>query len=511
MARTEDLVVGSPDVTSDAIANHEFEKTLRWWDGVTINMAMPAALFVSLGASIGAIGVWTAIALWAVTAVLATMHNWAYSEVAGLLPHKAGGVAVYANEAWKSRVNLVGPLATFAYWFAWSSSLAIYGLLIGDLVQAQWFPHTTWSFYDGSVHVGLPHLIAVLVIFLGWAANVLGMKPAVWTMMAMGVLLMIPIVFFIVLPFVTGKWSAGDFTSGAPGAHHWIGLPTALTWIFVMAWSVYGVEATASFVPEFKDTVRDTRLAMRGSALIVLAVYVLMPFGVSGLAGQKAIEADPTTFYGAAFARLFGGHGSFIMTVCLIAGLLLMMLMTSADGGRVLYGSSRDGLTLRQLGELNRFKVPGRAMTLDFVLNVILVLFLGNTLAILIAGNLGYVLMHVFAISGFLLLRKDRPNAPRPIKLGAVWTPIAAALTIVDLLLLFFGVTHSSVTGYGGTRELLIGIAVLSLSVVLYIYRVVVQDKSSLRWRSNASTVVPPDVQVSRLDEAVGRLEPAGE
>jgi hypothetical protein len=43
--------------TGTAPSNHEFEKTLRWWDGVTINMAMPAALFVSLGASIGAIGV----------------------------------------------------------------------------------------------------------------------------------------------------------------------------------------------------------------------------------------------------------------------------------------------------------------------------------------------------------------------------------------------------------------------------------------------------------------------
>ena len=54
-----------------------FSKTLRWWDGVVINLALPAALFVSLGASIGAIGVWTAVALWALTAALATMHNWA--------------------------------------------------------------------------------------------------------------------------------------------------------------------------------------------------------------------------------------------------------------------------------------------------------------------------------------------------------------------------------------------------------------------------------------------------
>jgi len=45
--------------------------------------------------------------------------HWAYSEVAGLLPHKSGGVSVYASEAWKSRFSFVGPVATFGYWFAW--------------------------------------------------------------------------------------------------------------------------------------------------------------------------------------------------------------------------------------------------------------------------------------------------------------------------------------------------------------------------------------------------------
>ena len=34
-------------------------------------------------------------------------------------------------------------------------------------------------------------------------------------------------------------------------------------------------------------------------------------------------------------------------------------------------------------------------------------------------SNIGYVLCHVFALSGFLLLRKDRPNWPRPIKVGS--------------------------------------------------------------------------------------------
>jgi amino acid transporter len=48
-------------------------------------------------------------------------------------------------------------------------------------------------------------------------------------------------------------------------------------------------------------------------------------------------------------------------------------------------------------------------MTVDLIVNLLLVFFVGNTLAILVAGNLNYILAHFFALTGFLLLRKDRP------------------------------------------------------------------------------------------------------
>ena len=120
-----------------------------------------------------------------------------------------------------------------------------------------------------------------------------------------------------------------------------------------MAWSVFGIEATASFVPEFKDTVRDTRLALRFSALLVLAIYILVPLGVSGLAGEKLVNSNPTTFYVTAFQKLASGCAASLMTVCLIAGLVLLMLMTSADCGRVLSQAARDRLTITQLAKIN--------------------------------------------------------------------------------------------------------------------------------------------------------------
>ncbi len=125
------------------------------------------------------------------------------------------------------------------------------------------------------------------------------------------------------------------------------------------------------------------------------------------------------------------------------------MASSTADAGRALYGISRVGLTIKQLGKLNRYHVPARAMTVDLVVNVCLILFISSNLAILYMSNIGYVLCHVLALSGFLLLRKDRPNWPRPLKVGAFWVGMAAVLMVYNAVILAVGSTSPVLNGYG--------------------------------------------------------------
>jgi amino acid transporter len=148
-------------------------------------------------------------------------------------------------------------------------------------------------------------------------------------------------------------------------------------------------------------------------------------------------------------------------------------------------------MTIKQLFHLNRFHVPGRAMTLDMIGNILLVLFIGNILSILVAGNLGYILAHFFALTGFLLLRKDRPNWPRPIKLYPIWVPIAVVLAAANALFIVFGMLHSEITGYGGAKESIIGITVLLVSVVLFLFRRLVQDHAKVELRETTPAVPP--------------------
>jgi amino acid transporter len=471
------------------IEERQLLKALRWYDGFVIALANPGFLIGSLGYSIGALGAWAAMFLWTTSMVIGVLSNFIYSESAAMFPDKPGGIALYAHEGWRRYFSLVGPIATFGYWFAWSSVLALFGIVIGSLIQAEWFPGQTWTFDTGPVDAGLPHVIAAGVIIAVWIVNIFGIRPAVWLAYVTGAMLMIPLGVFIVLPYLTGDWESSNLTWGLddPG-QPWGGWKVALVWLFVMGWSAYGVEACATFAPEYKDTARDTSLALRSSALFSLAVYALLPLGIGGVLSQEAIGGDPVAFYVPAFQQIIGG-GSDIMVVLLIASLLLSMNTATADGSRALYGIARDQMTIRELYHLNRFHVPARAMTVDVIVNLGLVFFVGNTLAILYTGNVGYILAHFFALTGFILLRRDRPEWPRPIRVSSIFVPIAAVLAVANAVFIYVGVTDPGLTYAAETKHVLIGLAVLGIAVLLFVYRRLVQDKARIVLREETPAV----------------------
>jgi amino acid transporter len=269
-----------------------------------------------------------------------------------------------------------------------------------------------------------------------------------------------------------------------------------MVYLYIMGWSAYGTEACAAFTPEYKDASSATR-ALRSSAFFSLVVFALLPMGITGLAGvQKAATADPVAFYVPAFHEVIGG-GAGVAIVFLCASLILSMNSATADGSRALYGIARDHMTIKWLNHLNRYHVPARAMMVDMVLNLCLLFFIGSPLAILVCGNLGYILAHFFALSGFLLLRRDRPKWPRPYRAPNSWVPLAGVLAALNLLFVVYGIRYPNLTGYGTTKDLLIGVGVLLISVLLYIYRRAVQDHLPIRWREEAPAMPTAEQQAA--------------
>ena len=468
------------------VEERQLIKSLRWWDGFTIAMCNPGFLFGSLGFTLGVFGVLGSVIMWGISGVIGMILTWIYVEPAMMFPNRSGGISVYAHEAWRKYTTFAGPIAAFGYWIGWSVVLAIFGKIIGDLVQARWFSSTTTTYYDGVVHLGLAHFIAIGVIIAVWAFNIFGIRPMKGLTYITAGLLTIALFVFILVPYLTGDWHSSNVHATFPGP--WGGWKLAFVYLFILGWSSWAAEICATFAPEYK-TERDTHIALRSSAIFVVGVFALLPLGLGGVTGVPAVATQEGQFYSTAFQTIAGHTLGTIFLICLLASLVLSMSSSTADGSRALYGISKSGMTIKQLGVLNKYHVPGRAMTVDLFVNVLLVLFISSNLAILYMSNIGYVLAHLLAVSGFLLLRKDRPNWPRPVKLASVWVLIAGFMTALVAFLLIVGAGAPKLNGYGNWTDFGIGVGILVASVLLYVFRRVVQDGESVHLREEVPTM----------------------
>lgn len=481
---------------SAEVEERQLLKAMSWWDGFIISLANPGFLVAALGGSIAGLGTAGAVALWILAVLLGSFQNNIYAELATMFPEKSGGIAVYAHEAWRRYFTPVGPLAAFGYWFAWSTVLSISGLICGTLIAVQFFPNVTFEASGGHFHIDLPVAIAIVTLLLVWLFNARGIRSTVWFSYVTGVLLMIPLLVLMLAPYITGDWQAVNMTWDVDENG---GIGLALTWMYFMCWSAYGFEASATVAPEYRDTARDTPKALRTSAVFSVFVYALLPLGLGGTLGTDEVAADSTliVFYKDALDAIAGNLLGGALVVCMVAGIVLTMSTATLDGSRALYGIAKDGMTIKWFDNLNKHNVPGRGMALDAILNIFLAVFFGSAIEILAAGNLGYIAAHFFALTGFLLLRRDRPGWPRPIRLSRIWTPIAAILAAANLTFIICGgFLFADEYGYGLSKTLL-GAGVLLIAVVLYFYRRIVQDGLPIQWRDRTTTTAQPPASLA--------------
>jgi amino acid transporter len=278
------------------IEERQLLKSLRWYDGFVIALANPGFLLGSLGFSVGDLGGWGAALLWGISAIVAVFINTLYSELAAMFPEKSGGLALYAHEAWRKYTTLVGPIATFGYWIGWSVVLSVNGLFTGQIIQGAWFPKEPIGspfgdgyFSTGPVQFGLPQCIAVGLILSVWLFNVFGIRIGVAFGYLAGILLMVPIFVMSLLPFFNGSFHSSNLHYTINGHTGIPGWQIALVWLWLMCWSAWGVDVCATFAPEYKDTVNDTKWALRSAAIFSMAVYILLPIAFNGGGTEKLV------------------------------------------------------------------------------------------------------------------------------------------------------------------------------------------------------------------------------
>src|SRR5919112_5682042 len=160
------------------VEERQLLKAMTWWDGFVVALANPGFLIASLGGSIGALGTTGACILWTISIVLGALQNNIHAELASMFPNVSGGIALYAHEAWRKYLTLIGPLATFGYWIGWSVVLSVNGLVAGTLIQAEFFSSSDWSSTGAGFDLTLPIVIGIGLIAIVWVFNVRGVRPA---------------------------------------------------------------------------------------------------------------------------------------------------------------------------------------------------------------------------------------------------------------------------------------------------------------------------------------------
>jgi amino acid transporter len=157
---------------------------------------------------------------------------------------------------------------------------------------------------------------------------------------------------------------------------------------------------------------------------------------------------------------------------------VLNAIMGSARG---LHQMSIDGEFPRIFSKVNRHGVPGWSMGFNVCSMMVLVLA-GGAVEIYTLSNVGYLVSFVPVLIGYYLLRKDRPQMARPVRLPEFFKYVALFLAVAYFIIWSYGglVESSLPNAFLGNNDtriyFIIGWVILLTYLPLYWYRKRVED-----------------------------------
>jgi amino acid transporter len=476
------------------------ERGIDWTGAFWVASGVPPLVLFSIGAVAATVGK-LSWAIWMLSIAMGFIQSFTYAEIAGLFPNKAGGTSIYGAIGWVRYGKLIAPISVWCNWFAWSPVQATgSALAAGYILNGLFAPDSmvnTWqlTLLDlGSLKTGLSLrinstfvlgavvLLAVKVIQDG------GILRSANTTKIIGISAMIPLILIGVVPLLTGDIVKANFFPLVPLAHDALGRIADGTWnmagvtvfaagMFLAAWSTYGFETAVCYTGEFKNPKTDTFKAIFYSGLLCVVVYTLVPFafqGYLGLNGMLAPEIYSGMGVAAVMAKMVhaGQVGGVVVVVMLILALVLSLMTSMAGSSRTLYQASVDGWLPRYLSKVNAHGAPTNAMLTNLVFNLVLLL-LSDSVFVIGAANIGYLIFNFLNLNAGWIHRCDRPRQERPWRAPTWILAAGAVLSFVNLAFMGFGADTY------GSGTLTTGLAFAALIVPVFIYRHYIQDKGS--------------------------------
>lgn len=513
-------------------------KTTNWIGPFVIGLAgtiLVTGIAPVIASGMGAAGVvW--MVFWTITGYLLCLF---LAELAAMMPNRAGGAPAYAYAGFKQRwprlaVHVNG-FCSWAYWHGWFP-VAPLNMILASFYLVELFHLPTTGFTVLGTQIAWWTVgISIGGIVLLFIPAYLGMRFSQGFAVTLALLSMIPMTFlaiawvFHLSVMHVGQLFSLDYPDGLGFFSHQYGanwFEYGMAWSFLITWNVIAMEAAACYLGETKNPGRDARISMNLEGAYGVFIYTMIPAMFILVIGLPAISnaalTDPKTIFITVAAKIFGVSTASTILTWLIAWMLILALVLSALNaitgcGRSLHQASADGHLPHWFGKLNRHGVPHNSMFFNVLASIVIV-FLGGAVQIYTYSNVGYLASFIPVLVAYYLLRRDRPNVPRPFKLPEWMKYLALVLAGIYALDYFYGgpvwaVSKFTIAHQSTLVFYLLGIVTLATYAPLYWWRKWTDRKivSAAQSVVRSEAMVQPAGGDALATEAMSGSSPDGE
>lgn len=430
------------------------------------------------------------IAVWLITGFMTITAALSYGELSAMFP-KAGGQYVYLREAFN-------PLAGFLYGWSFFSVIqtatiaavaVAFSRFTSYLIPAVGEGNILWGIEKGadaagvmqySFSINAAQLLAIISILFLTYTNTKGVKGGKIIQTTFTTAKLLALFGLIVLGFFLTKTNYWDqnWATGMSGRQLLAdtGVSASGTWQSVsgivlaggiaaaMVGSIFSSDAwnNVTFIAgEVKNPQRNIGLSLFLGTLIVTIIYVLANLMYLYVLPLDGIATAANDRVGVVASEQFLGRevGPYVIAVLIMISTFGCNNGLILAGARVYYTMANDGLFFKKTGTLNRNAVPEYALWIQAAWASLLCLS-GTYGELLTMISFVVVIFYVLTLIGIFVLRKKRPDAPRPYK--AFGYPLMPVLYIILATAFCVGLVYAS------PKYALYGLGIVLLGIPIY-------------------------------------------
>jgi len=233
----------------------------------------------------------------------------------------------------------------------------------------------------------------------------------------------------------TGNWHPFIPPNAGHGVYGWSGIMAASGVIF---FAYIGFDAISTAAQEAKNPQRDMPIGILASLVICTVLYVIVSTILTGMVSYK--ELDVAAPVALALDKYPGLHWLGIpVKLGAVAGMTSVMLVMTIAQARIFFAMARDGLLPPFFGRVHpRFRTPSTGTAITGATAAII----GGLFPVKVLGELvsiGTLAAFVTVCLGVLILRRTRPDLPRPFRAPWPWFTCTAGAIVCGAMMYSLG------------------------------------------------------------------------